>query len=129
MLSLCLGFVALFWLAFGFLTLAELSTNKYLTPTSRLLLFGLVGISWLNVIIDVARLRRSLKHPLAIFKSGIEVQGVKIPWSEVEWCRWGRYVPKNLEVQTHRLRLYFPIPRDQRATVEAALRDSGKWQC
>ncbi len=129
LLTLCHGSFALFWLAFGFKILADLSTFKYATPTNRLLSLGLVGVSWLNGMLQVWTLRRILKNPLAILRSGIEVQGVKMPWSKIEYCRWGRYAPSKLEVHADRSRLYFSIPGDQRATVEATLRDLGKWQC
>jgi hypothetical protein len=126
---LLFGSVAIFYLAMLFFVLRDLLDARSMTVFQPALLLGLVGLFGFGSLIKVVLIWFSLKLPLEIFKSGIAFQGVKPPWKAVEGCRWGRYTPGTLEVRIRRTRLYFPIPRGQRDTVEASLRDLGKWQC
>ena len=113
----------------AFLVLSDLLYQRGMTAAQRALLLGLAGMFCFNALTKVWLLRLSLKLPLQILKSGIAFQGVKTSWGKVEGCLWARYSPNSLEVRFHRLRHHFLIPKDQRAAVEAALRDVGKWQC
>jgi hypothetical protein len=126
---LLFGFCAICYLAMLFVVLGDLLNPRSMTVLQRALLLGLVGLFGFNALIKVVLIRFSLKLPLEIFRSGIAFQGVKTSWKEVAECRWGRYTPGILEVLIRRTRICIPIPKDQRATVEASLRDLGKWQC
>ena len=122
------GFSLFVSLSAGFLMVDDLVHHKGMTAAQRALLMGLAGMFCFNALVKVVLLRLSLKLPLEIFKSGIAFQGVIWSWEAIEECRWARYSPDTLEVRFHRLRSYLPIPGVQRAAVEAALRDLGKWQ-
>jgi hypothetical protein len=126
--TLLFGCGAVFYFLAGLLPLTDLLTNHSATVGRQLLMSGLLALFWLNALIKVVILRFSLNLPLEIFRSGIASQGVKMSWELIQGCRWARYAPGTLEVRTQRTRLYFPIPRDQRTSTEAALRDLGKWQ-
>lgn len=119
-------------LMISLLTLVVLCGGVYprtMTVTQRAFLLGLLGVFCFNAVSKVVLLWLSLKLPLEILKSGIAFQGVKWSWEAIEGCRWARYSPDTLDVRFHRLRHYFPIPRNQRANVEAALRELDKWEC
>ncbi len=126
---LVFGFSLMISLTAAFLVSNDLLSERGMTAAQRVLLLGLAGMFGFNALIKVWLLSLSLKLPLQIFKSGIAFQGVKMPWGTVEGCRWARYSPASLEIRFHRRRHYFIVPMDQRAAVEAALRDLGKWQC
>lgn len=70
----------------------------------------------------------SLKPALEIFRSGIAMHGMKTSWEHVEECGWAKYSPDNLMVRSYHQQSLIPIPPQQRAAVESALRNAGKWQ-
>jgi hypothetical protein len=99
-----------------------------MSPTQRILLLGFSAILLLNALIKMVLIWFSLKLPLEISKLGMTVRGVKMGWEAIDACRWAPYSPDTLEVRTHLIRDYLPIPRSYRAGVEAALRKVGKWR-
>ncbi len=123
------GSMSLFFFAMAFVVLGSLKNDSDMSTGHRVLLFALFALFCVDALLHLFLLRLSLKLPLEIFRSGIAFQGMKMSWETDEGCRWARYAPGTLELRTHRSRLYFPISREQRAAVEATLRDLGKWQC
>ena len=116
------GLVAL--LTVGFLLLNALVHHSGVTTVQRVLV-ALAGLFFLGAVFKAILIWFSLKPPIAIYKSGIAFQGVKMPWEAIEGCRWAQDLPDNLVVLHHRLQDYVRIPRNQRSAVEAAFAMSG----
>jgi hypothetical protein len=122
------GLVAILFLALGATLLNKLLTQETVTVQRRGLLAALVGFSFVLAFVNLMILRLALKRPFAVLESGIELQGGKIPWEKIDNCHWGRYTGGILNLRTHYGRFFVPVPKSQRAAVEAALRRVGRWQ-
>jgi hypothetical protein len=125
---LLFGAKSLLFFAMAFVVLGKLNNYREMTAVQWEVLLGLLGLFCFDALANVLLLGFSLRLPLQILRSGIAFQGVKIPWVSIEGCRWARNFPDSLEVRFHRQRHYVRTLKNQRAALEAALRDLGKWQ-
>ena len=88
----------------------------------------IITLAVIVTFVRVVMIWFALQPPLEIFKSGIAMQGMKRSWEHVEDCGWSKYSPDTLKVRSYRQQCLIPIPPNQRAEVESALRNAGKWQ-
>jgi len=121
-----LGLVVTLYLAYYLLN--NLLQSESLTGIQVALVVILVAAVIFATLFRFVLIWFSLKPPLEIFESGIAIQGFKRSWEHVEGCCWAKYSPDSLMVNSYRQQCLIPIPPNQRAAVENALRNADKWQ-
>jgi hypothetical protein len=122
------GFGGIIILALGAFLLKQLLSPDSPVGRGRGLLAAAIGLCFLVALVRLIILPFALKRPFAVLETGLEFQGQRIPWDEIDSCQWGRYMSGTLTVRTRQTRVFVQVPSCQHAEVEATLRRVGKWQ-
>ena len=88
-----------------------------------------VGACFLLALIGLLlRFIQTGKPALAIDKTGIELPGIKLSWTDIVAMSWSPHESCTLNVQTASQRYWANVPRRYRSQVEQTLRRFGKWK-